>query len=510
MTRPIRDELLKQEHDTMAEHLRNHVHLTNCIHLKNHIHRLSPNISEKSILRDLIRLQRSKSLRDPSTSPTPWYSSHVSPGVDKRKGRSRVYVGSSKVVDSEMVKGKTHQGKTLADQLAESGSLTDSEDSMPSRVYRKGSGKSPELNYKVKKRVYESKEDSLTQSSVEVNGNQDLAPAPRNVCGMHWNWSKLQDRSKAIIDQAGKNLSCGLTESKLRISHDDMEVPTSSDSESVPLLIEPSRSQAGTENSFISKENSSSNNGNHQSLVQKYAPQNFRDLVGQNLVIKALANSVERGKIGSIYVFYGPHGTGKTSCARIFARAVNCQSRVLSKPCGECIPCVSHEHGKNRDILELSSFSKSELEGICIHFEKSKTVRASSSPYTVFILDDCDAVSTDSWTPILKIIDLAPRRVVFLLISTSVESLPHMIISRCQKFFFPKLKDGEIIHILQRISSHEGLEIDKNALKIIASRSDGSLRDAEMTLDQLSLLGQPISVTLVQELVNSFISVIAF
>jgi DNA polymerase III gamma/tau subunit len=104
----------------------------------------------------------------------------------------------------------------------------------------------------------------------------------------------------------------------------------------------------------------------------------------------------------------------------------------------------------------------------------------------------------------LKVIDRAPRRVVFVLVCSSLDVLPHIIISRCQKFFFPKLKDADIIYTLQWISSKEDIDIDKDALKLIASRSDGSLRDAEMTLEQLSLLGQKISVPLVQELVSAF------
>lgn len=127
-----------------------------------------------------------------------------------------------------------------------------------------------------------------------------------------------------------------------------------------------------------------------------------------------------------------------------------------------------------------------------------------SSHYRVFIFDDCDTLPTDSWSGISKAIDRAPGHVVFVLVSSNLDKLPHLIISRSQKFFFPKLKDSDIIQTLQWIATSECLEIDKDALKLIASRSDGSLRDAEMTLDQLSLLGQRITLSLVQELVSDF------
>ena len=125
------------------------------------------------------------------------------------------------------------------------------------------------------------------------------------------------------------------------------------------------------------------------------------------------------------------------------------------------------------------------------------------SQYRVFIFDDCDTLSSECWSAISKVIDRAPRHVVFVLVCSSLDVLPHIIISRCQKFFFPKLKDADIIYTLQWISSKEDIDIDKDALKLIVSRSDGSLRDAEMTLEQLSLLGQKISVPLVQELVSA-------
>ncbi|XP_051126013.1 protein STICHEL-like 3 isoform X5 [Andrographis paniculata] len=238
----------------------------------------------------------------------------------------------------------------------------------------------------------------------------------------------------------------------------------------------------------------------HQNITQKYMPRTFGDLVGQNLVVQALSNVIAKKKIGFLYVFYGPHGTGKTTCARIFARALNCQSPGSHKPCGLCDPCMENETGKSRNVVEISPIRNLDF-GVMKPFG-STFDSWHHSYYTVFILDDCDALSTDYWSAVLKAIDQAPRKVVFILVCTSIDVLPHVLISKCQKFYFPKLKDADIIHTLEGIAANEDLEIDKDALKLIALRSDGSLRDAEMTLEQLSLLGQRVSLCLVQELVG--------
>ncbi|CAN1283482.1 Protein STICHEL-like 3 [Linum perenne] len=372
------------------------------------------------------------------------------------------------------------------------------------------------------------KEQSVASNSIAQNeeggeeyGDQNVTRAPRNGCGIPWNWSRIHDKGKTILDKAGRSLSCGLSESRLRRgSNDDGQSSSSSrsDAEALPLLE--TSDNAGWVHDYsgelglyadnllrndldsdLASETRSLNRSRHQNLTQKYMPRSFRDLVGQNLVSQALANAVMKRKIGLLYVFYGPHGTGKTSCARIFARALNCQSTEGPMPCGSCKSCTAHSMGKNRNIKEVGPVSNFDFESI-INLLDNMTVSQLPSKYKVFIFDDCDTLSPDLWSAMSKVVDRAPRRVVFILVSSSLDVLPHIVVSRCQKFFFPKLKDADIIYTLQWIASREDIDIDKDALKLIASRSDGSLRDAEMTLEQLSLLGQKISVPLVQELVG--------
>ncbi|CBI30725.3 unnamed protein product, partial [Vitis vinifera] len=505
MTRAVRDRILKDANGDISDHLRNHIHLTNCIHLKNHMHKHSPILADRSIMRDLIVLQRSRSLRDPSTSPPSWHSPSV---IDLLSKKGRRLSGSSPTVaslaTSKVAPGEPSQDQDGNDSVNEL--VSGNSESKDKRVKQKGKLRQEVLLKTLSEQLKEFPVDSdaasshihlqgrrarrnraaiglrdigaqnelsvasnsFAQGSVclknemeeerEEYGERNVTRAPRNGCGIPWNWSRIHHRGKTFLDMAGRSLSCGLSDSRLR-------------------------------------------RGGHQNLTQKYMPRTFGGLVGQNLVAQALSNAVVKRKVGFLYVFYGPHGTGKTSCARIFARALNCPSMEHPKPCGFCNSCIAHDMGKSRNIREVGPVSNLDFEGIMNLLDN---VIASQLPtqYRVFIFDDCDTLSPDCWSAISKLIDRAPRRMVFVLVSSTLDVLPHIIISRCQKFFFPKLKDADIIYTLQWIATKEDLEIDKDALKLIASRSDGSLRDAEMTLEQLSLLGQRISVPLVQELVG--------
>ncbi|RRT61219.1 hypothetical protein B296_00044391 [Ensete ventricosum] len=671
----------EEEYGAISDHLRNHVHLTNCIHLKNHMHRRSPNFAERSLMRDLIVLQKSTSLRDPSTSPPSWVSPYTVAGfarkyekdgstnsrrrsieVDRQReigrpsvssplvggaatakvtaveavggydfeqrdedavintaeetGRSRKsdslsgnrvslketlppkeVVGQEKEEPNKRTNGQIFTPKTLPEQLEEvpnrSGNLgkKNSYLFLHGRHESKG-GTNNEVennNHDHYRRSNRGKKCRLRgarrpRGSVDLGGigdRHDLAVAPdtvtqdsknhksyaedfeedteleaarmqRNVCGIPWNWSRIHYQGKTFLDIAGRGLSCGLSDSRIKKSggpvpqregntsnvataSDHFTPSTSSDSEVLPLLIEAPDSQDSGAHRFLSRDYSGeleifSNHslrhdrdsdlasevrssqqrsrqcgrGRHRSLTQKYMPKTFKDLVGQNLVVQALSNAILRGKVGLIYVFYGPHGTGKTSCARVFAKALNCLSVEVPKPCDVCSSCISNNLGRSRDVLEFGPVGNFNFESIKDVFDDVMLLPRSSQ-YRVFILDDCDGLPSNFWSTIIKDIDRAPRHLIFVLICSNLDRLPHIIISRCQKFFFPKVRDSDIISTLQWIATSEGLEIDKDALKLIASRSDGSLRDAEMTLDQLSLLGKKITLPLVQELV-SFLS----
>ncbi|KAJ1402193.1 P-loop containing nucleoside triphosphate hydrolase [Sesbania bispinosa] len=573
MTRAIRNRVLKDANGDISDHLRNHIHLTNCIHLKNHMHKNSPILADRSIMRDLVVLQRSRSLRDPSASPPSWKSPSVvdilykkaendamamggrrSIGVERRKEGRRlsgtspplVNIGASRVAPGEVSRG--HDAVPATSERSSRSGMGDGR-----RVGREESasrdiGAENELSVASNSLAQGSAHQKYHSEEVDEYADDNVTRAPKNGCGIPWNWSRIHHRGKTFLDMAGRSFSCGLSDSRLKkgalttngrnisempVASEQSSSYTKSDAEALPLLVDASGSHGSTENacwghdysgelglfgdhlfkhdidSDLASEARSggqhklrgNRHGRHQSLTQKYMPRTFRDMVGQNLVAQALSNAVMKRKVGLLYVFYGPHGTGKTSCARIFARALNCNSSEHPKPCGFCNYCIAHDMGKSRNIREVGPISNFDFESI-MDLLDNMIVSQLPSQYRVFIFDDCDTLSADCWNAISKVIDRAPRRVVFILVSSSLDVLPHIIISRCQKFFFPKLKDADIIYTLQLIATKESLEIDKDALKLIASRSDGSLRDAEMTLEQLSLLGQRISVPLVQELVG--------
>ncbi|KAK1351327.1 AAA domain-containing protein [Heracleum sosnowskyi] len=641
MTRAVRDRILKDANGDINDHLRNHIHLTNCIHLKNHMHKQSPILSDRSIIRDLVVLQRSRSLRDPSMSPPSWNSLSVidllsrrgendafvgngrrSLGIERQsndrgflrssppfanlpmpdvargelsmrndgvpavsdrsqksgvreRGSSRREVSVGRNLANDLLHGKdkspvdvhdlahdTYLGHAglrskrlnqkgrhkqndhpgdLPEKLQE---FQDDKDVAYSHNHRHERhahyedplkeaaanihshfnglkrGKRRKFRGTRKTRTATGTRDAMAQNNMSVPsnalahgaaptkyqmeergeefGDPNVTRAPRNGCGIPWNWSRIHHRGKSFLDSAGRSLSCGLSDSKSRKGGivtkegEFSNVPVTSDHSSSssklnreehPLLIDDQDSTdsaawvhdysgelgffadnllnreidsdlASEARSGAQHKSQQHQNDRHQNLIQKYKPRTFRDLVGQNLVSQALSNAVMKRKIGPLYVFYGPQGTGKTSCARIFARALNCQSMEHPKPCGVCVSCTAYEKGRSQYIREVGPVSTFDFQSI-LDILNSTLVQRHPLQYRVLIFDDCDTLSTECWSAISK-----------------------------------------------WIATKEDINIDKDALKLIASRSDGSLRDAEMTLDQLSLLGQKISIVLVQELVG--------
>lgn len=239
-----------------------------------------------------------------------------------------------------------------------------------------------------------------------------------------------------------------------------------------------------------------------RNLSQKYRPKVFKDVVGQNIVTQALSNAILKGKIAPVYLFQGSQGTGKTSTARILASALICISSEGQRPCGVCRECISVATSKCSEVREVDAASNNGIKRVKAILEE--TISASPlSRYKVFIIDECHVLTSETWNALLNILEEPPRNVVFILITTDPNQLPRTVVSRCQKFPFPKIKDSQIVKRLQKLAEMEDVAIDIETLHLIASRSDGSLRDAETTLDQVSLLGQQINSSTVYELVGS-------
>ncbi|CAK9255396.1 unnamed protein product, partial [Sphagnum jensenii] len=243
-------------------------------------------------------------------------------------------------------------------------------------------------------------------------------------------------------------------------------------------------------------------------LSQKYRPKSFKDLVGQTLVVRSLVNAITKGKVVPVYLFSGPHGTGKTSAARVFAAALVClAAEPHRRPCGLCKECATsftslHTSLHVREVDAANELEMEHLRALLGSMSLSCSSLSSHSRYQVFIIEHCNFLITEIWSTFLKFLEEPPPDVVLILIATDPDSLPLTAISRCQRFLFAKLKDTEIVSRLQMLATKENLEVDVAALSLIASRADGSLRDAESILDQLSILDKKVSLAIVQELVG--------
>ncbi|CAH9112041.1 unnamed protein product [Cuscuta epithymum] len=246
---------------------------------------------------------------------------------------------------------------------------------------------------------------------------------------------------------------------------------------------------------------------NIRSFCQKYRPTFFEELIGQNIVVQSLMNSVSRGRIAPVYILQGPRGTGKTSTARIFAAALNCVSTQEIKPCGGCRECADFiSMGKCRNLNEVDGTNKKGIDKLKYLLKTLSLAQqsnsSSSSGYKVFVIDECHLLPSKTWLAFLKFLEEPPPHVVFMFVTTDLENVPRAILSRCQKYIFNKIRDSDIVTRLKKIVTGENLDAEPEALELIALNADGSLRDAETMLDQLSLLGKRITTSLVNDLVG--------
>lgn len=236
-----------------------------------------------------------------------------------------------------------------------------------------------------------------------------------------------------------------------------------------------------------------------RSLCMKFRPKSFSDLVGQNVVGRSLLGAISRGRITSFYLFHGPRGTGKTSASRIFAAALNCLSLEEQRPCGLCRECVLFFTGRSKDVKEVDSLRINRADKVK-SLIRNACIPPVSSHFKVFIFDECQFLHGETWVILLNSLENVSQHVVFVMITPDLDNIPRSAVSRAQRYHFPKIKDADIASKLEKICVEEGLEFEQEALDFIAAKSFGSLRDAEMMLDQLSLLGKQITTSLAYEL----------
>ena len=223
----------------------------------------------------------------------------------------------------------------------------------------------------------------------------------------------------------------------------------------------------------------------YHALYRKYRPLNFKDVVGQDVIVKTLCNSIKNNSFSHAYMFFGPRGTGKTTVSKIFARAVNCLNPVDGNSCGKCKNCLHSYEKECVDIIEIDAASNNGVDEIRELKNKISLVPAELK-FKVYIIDEVHMLSIGAFNALLKTLEEPPKHAMFILATTDPQKVPETIISRCQCFSFKRLSQNVIIDRLTTVSDNENINVDGDVLKEIALSSDGGMRDALGMLDKLS------------------------
>ena len=236
-------------------------------------------------------------------------------------------------------------------------------------------------------------------------------------------------------------------------------------------------------------------------LYRRWRPQNFDTLVGQQPVKQALTNALTSGRIAHAYLFAGPRGTGKTSTARILAKALNCDHGPTPNPCGECDNCRRIAEGSSMDVFEIDAASNRGIDEI-----KALRDQLAFTPvdcrYKVYIIDEVHMLTTEAFNALLKTLEEPPSHVIFILATTDPHKIPATIHSRCQRFDFRRVTVEEIVQHLAMVAQGSGLEADEDALRLIAIQSEGGMRDALSLLDQCGVMAKKITAVTVREVLG--------
>ena len=222
----------------------------------------------------------------------------------------------------------------------------------------------------------------------------------------------------------------------------------------------------------------------YQSIYRKWRPQSFEDIVGQNHITQTLKNAIRMNRIGHAYLFSGPRGVGKTTAARIFAKALNCQDGPTETPCNHCSRCIRINQGQSMDVLEIDGASNRGIEEIRELRSKIGFAPAEGK-YKIYIIDEVHMLTDPAFNALLKTLEEPPGQVLFIFATTAPYKVPNTILSRCQSFYFRRISSEEMVKKLKRIAKEEKIDIDPSSMRLIAESATGSMRDAESILDQV-------------------------
>lgn len=221
----------------------------------------------------------------------------------------------------------------------------------------------------------------------------------------------------------------------------------------------------------------------YQALYRKYRPQGFEDLIGQGHVKQTLMNTLQNNQFSHAYLFSGPRGTGKTSVAKLFAKAVNCLDRKSFEPCNECRNCQSITTNASTDVFEIDAASNNGIDEIR-QIRENVNFAPSEGKYKVYIIDEVHMLSTGAFNALLKTLEEPPAHVIFILATTEPHKIPLTIISRCQRFDFRRISPEDIVERMKFILKEQGINVEEDALKLISQVAQGGMRDALSLLDQ--------------------------
>jgi len=240
----------------------------------------------------------------------------------------------------------------------------------------------------------------------------------------------------------------------------------------------------------------------HLALYRKWRPTVFEDIIGQSHITKTLKNQIVQGRVGHAYLFCGTRGTGKTTCAKVFSRAVNCLSPKNGSPCNECEICKGILDGSILDVTELDAASNNGVENIRDLISDTAYV-AAEAKYSIYIIDEVHMLSNAAFNALLKTLEEPPERVIFILATTDPQKVPQTILSRCQRFDFKRISVSDIELRLKEVAHGDGINVTEDGLRLIARLGDGSMRDALSVLERVASEGaQTISAKTINEVLG--------
>ena len=242
----------------------------------------------------------------------------------------------------------------------------------------------------------------------------------------------------------------------------------------------------------------------YTALYRKYRPSEFEDVKGQDHIVTTLKNQIKADRIGHAYLFCGTRGTGKTTVAKIFAKAVNCEHPVDGSPCGECQSCKAIAAGSSMNVIEIDAASNNGVENIR-QIREEVSYSPTQGKYKVYIIDEVHMLSIGAFNALLKTLEEPPSYVIFILATTESHKIPITILSRCQKYDFRRISIETILARLMDLLEQEGVEAEEKAVRYVAKAGDGSMRDALSLLDQCIAfyLGEPLTYDHVLEVLGA-------